>query len=275
MNMSNNTLALNREGLDIIYQQMNEGCKAIHMHAEASARAFCSNLTSKIPVWINGYRCYNQIDNIFRLKSQVNAYTGEIVNLLQEDIKKETQEWLERQFVPLVQRELRTLSMAVNASTDEYYNQLNKLSLSVDIDKKDVMKHTTPSKRNRIISSGASLLVGDLCGAIMGGAGGSDAMFKTMGCEFGAGILLGIVSLFTPIGLAAIVASAILSAFVGGAWALSSVEKNIRKTLIEKSRENLSSPGRKQELLSSIYTKIDSYLDIIREDVGWNLSQCS
>lgn len=256
----------------IIIQQMEEGCRTIHSHAESLALAFYSNLMTKIPVWINEYRCYHHVDNIFKLRSQVNAYTEELVDALQGDVTRETKEWVEQQFAPLVQREITTLSQALDSQTQSYYNQLNQLSIPMDISKKSIVKSTTPSTSNRVLSTGASILVGDIGGAIMGGAGGSGAMLKTMGCEFGAGIALGIVSLFTPVGLAALVGSAILSAFVGGAWALSSVEKDVRKTLIKKTRENISSTEKKNKVLRTIHTKLDCYLDKIREDVNRKLN---
>ena len=256
----------------IIIQQMEEGCRTIHSHAESLALAFYSNLMTKVPVWINEYRCYHHVDNIFKLRSQVNAYTEELVDALQRDVTKETKEWVEQQFVPLVQREIMTLSQALDSRTQSYNNQLNQLSIPMDISKTSIVKSTTPSTSNRVLSTGASILVGDIGGAIMGGAGGSGAMLKTMGCEFGAGMVLGVVSLFTPIGLAALVGSVILSAFVGGAWALSSVEKDVRKTLIKKTRENICSTEKKNQFLRTIHTKLDFYLDIIREDVTRKLN---
>lgn len=256
---------------DIIIQQMKEGFQAIHSHAESSARAFYSELATKIPIWINEYKCYHHVNNIFKLRSQVNAYTEELVDALQRNVTNETKEWVEHKFVPLVQREITTLSQAVNSQTQAYCHQLNQLNIPMEINKNSIVKSTTPSTSNRIISTGASILIGDLGGAIMGGAGGSNAMLKTMGCEFGAGIILGVASLFTPVGLAALVVSAILSAFVGGAWALSSIEKNVRKTLVKKTKENICSTGKADQLLRAIHTKIDSYLNIIQEDVNRSL----
>jgi hypothetical protein len=275
MNTSINQVSSMNNGMDIIYQQIEEERLAIHSHAEFSALAFLANLSSKIPSWINGYNCSHHIDNIFKLKHQVTDYTEELVSYLQDDIRKETQDWVEEQFIPLVEREIITLSQAVDSEVDAKSNQLNELSISVDINKRAIVNSTTPSKGNRILSTGASILMGDLGGAIMGGAGGVDAMLKTLGCEFGAGIILGIISTFNPVGFGAIVVSAVISAFVGGSWALSSVEKKIRKTLIEKCREMINSTQRKEEILEIIHTKIDSNLDKIKEEVNCDVRQCS
>lgn len=256
---------------DIIIQEMKEGFQAIHSHAESSTRAFYSELATKIPIWINEYKCYHHVDNIFKLRSQVNAYTEELVDVLQRNVTKETKDWVEHKFVPLVQREITTLSQAVDSQTQAYCHQFNQLSIPMEISKSSIVKSTTPSSSNRVLSTGASILIGDLGGAIMGGAGGSNAMLKTMGCEFGAGIILGVVSLFTPVGLAALIGSVIVSAFIGGTWALNSVEKDIRKKLVKKTKENINSKEKTDQLLRAIHTKIDSYLKIIQEDVNKNL----
>ena len=265
MNTSNNMVPTMNNGMDIIFQQIEEEKKAIHFHAESSALAFLSKLSSSIPVWINGYNCSHHIDNIFKLQSQVSEYTEELINYLQNDIRKETQKWVEEQFVPLVHSEITTLSQAVDSDVNTSDDQLNELSVSVEINKNSIVKSATPSKGNRILSTGASILMGDLGGAIMGGAGGVDAMLKTFGCEFGAGLILGVITFIAPIGLAAMVTSAIVSTIIGGSWALDSVEKKIRKNITEISRDAISSEQRKDELLNTINNKIDNYLIFINE----------
>lgn len=256
---------------DIILQQMEEGFKAIHSHAESSARAFYCKLATQMPIWINDYTCYHHVDSIFKLNSQVKAFTEELVDGLERKVRRETNEWVQQQFVPLVEREINTLALALNAQTQSYGNHLSQMYIPMDINRSSIVKSTTPSTGNRVLSTTGAILIGDLGGAIMGGAGGSDAMFKTMGCEFGAGVLLGIISIFTPVGLAALVASVIISAFVGGNWALSSVEKDVRKTLAKKCKESINSTESMDNFLNTVRIKLDDFLDKIRTEVSQNL----
>lgn len=244
----------------LIIQQVEKGCKTIHSHAEIMVKAYYKELASKIPGWIENYRCYHHVDNIFKVKSQAMAFTEELVNSLQKYIKGETIKWADEQFVPLVGREIHTMKCSVGNRTSIVNEPLGRLDVTIDINKNSIIKNTTPSTKNKIISTGTSLLIGDLGGAIMGGAGGSDAMFKTMGCEFAAGVALGIISLFTPIGLVTFVGGVIASAFVGESWALGSIEKKIKKAVTKSCMEKMNSQEEISKFLNVVHNRIDCLL---------------
>lgn len=258
-----------------ISQQVEKGCKAIHSHAEISVKAFYNNLASKIPEWIENYKSYHHVDNILKVNSQAKAFTEELVDSLQSHIKNETKTWAEKSFVPMVGKEISTLTYSINNQANVSHEPLEQINVSIGLNKRAIVRSTTPSAKNKIISTGASLLIGDLGGAIMGGTGGSDAMLKTMGCEFAAGIALGVISLFTPIGLATLIGSVIASAFVGGSWALGSIEKNIRKAVVRSCLENLNSPQEVNNFIDVIHKKIDCLLNPLRQEMAENnLIEC-
>lgn len=249
----------------LICNQVEKGCTAIHSHAETSVRAFYKELSSKIPGWVENYRSFHHVDSIFKVKSQSEAYAEELVDSLQNYIKGETQTWATTLFVPMIAREINNLRCAIDKHAAMMNDPLGHISVTIDLNKNAIVKSSTPSAKNRALSTGASLLIGDWGGAIMGGVGGSDAMIKTMGCELAAGITLGIIALFTPVGLAALVGSVIASAFVGGTWALDSVEKKIRKTIVKNSVEYLNSPKEMNKFMNVMHGRIDDLLTPLRK----------
>ena len=268
MNRVYNTMTRSRtdDMKNFIRQQVEQECEAIHSHAEISARAFYKELASKLPGWVDNYRSLHHVDDIFKVKSQSKAFTEELVNSLQCFIKEETNVWARTHFIPMVGREIYNLRCSINHHARMLHEPLGQVNVSIDIDKSAIVKGTIPSAKNRVLSSGASLLIGDLGGAIMGGVGGSDAMLKTMSCEFLAGITLGILSLFTPVGLATLIGGVITSAFVGGTWALGSIENKIRKAVVKSSIEHLNSPREVDKFMKVIHIKIDSLLNPLRQD---------
>jgi len=261
----NQILKRTEEQADLIRQQVKIGCEDIHKHAMAASKAFYSDLVLKAPQWIQQAKCSNSVDNIFRVKSQTEAYTEELTEILSERVKETTEHWVQDRFVPLLQSEIQTLATIVNAKTANCYTGLEKLRVTLDVNRRRIVDEATPSTTNRVLSTGASLLIGDLGGAIMGGAGGFDAMLKTLGCEFAAGIILGIVALFTPVGLTALIIGAVIAAITGGVWALSSIESKIRKKVSEETVNLLKSEEQRANFNHLMAQQIDKALAPIKD----------
>lgn len=252
----------------LIDLHLDEGIAEIHKRILLVSDAFYSSLAIKVPGWVKNAQCQESVNNIFRVRRQSKSYTEELISLVSSEIKAETQMWVQNHFIPLLKSEIRSLSETVDSEAITYLDELEHLKVSLDLNQHQIIENSTPSTTNRVLSSGAALLAGDLCGAIMGGAGGYDATLKTMGCEFGAGFILGIASLFTPIGLTTIVVSVVLSAIVGGNWALSSIEENIRKEVTGEIIKGLKSESQKEQFNQMITINIDKSLSELRKSVN-------
>jgi hypothetical protein len=165
----------------------------------------------------------------------------------------------------------------MDAKTTTYMDELSNLRVCMDIDKQVIINKTTPSSTNRVLSAGASILLGDLGGAIMGGAGGFDATLKTIGCEVGAGVVLGVISLFTPVGLTGILVGVILSAIVGSKWSLSTMESKIRQKVADKMVESIKSKTNKDRFNSMITSNVEKSLKQLRQNVNsyWDELLCA
>lgn len=252
----------------LIEQHLNEGIADIQKRITVVSDAFYSNLIGQVTEWVKNAQCQERVNNIFRVQRQSKAYTAELIDIVSSEMKVETQTWVHNHFIPLLKNEIQALSETVDTEVNTYLDELEHLKVSLNLNQHQIIDKTTPSTTNRVLSSGVSLLVGDIGGAIMGGAGGFDATLKTLGCEFGAGLVLGIASLFTPIGLTAIVISVVLSALVGGEWALSSIEGNIRKEITKEIVKNLKSEEQKKKFNQIIISNVDKSLSELKRNVN-------
>lgn len=252
----------------LVEQHLNEGIADIQKRITLVSNAFYSNLIGQVTGWVKNAKCQVRVNNIFRVKSQSKAYTAELIDIVSSSMKAETQTWINKHFIPLLKNEIETLSETLDTKVSTYLDELEHLKVTLNLNQHKIIDNTTPSTTNRVLSSGASLLVGDIGGAIMGGAGGFDATLKTLGCEFGAGLVLGIASLFTPIGLTAIVISVVLSAMVGGKWALSSIEENISKEITKEIVKNLKSEEQKNKFNQIIISNVDKSLSELKRSVN-------
>ena len=272
-NLSYNKFEVQAQGKKALIDQLfTEECNKIYDRVLRVSDAFYNDLENNIPRWINEAKCSNNISNIFKVKSQAEAFTSELVTISSDKIKTKTEEWVENHFIPVLKSEIKTLTQTMDSHTNTYMNELSNLRVSLNIDQQNIVKNTTPSKANRALSAGASLLVGDLGGAIMGGAGGFDATLKTLGCEAGAGVILGIISLFTPVGLTAFVVGAVLSVLVGSNWSLNSMESKIRKEVSKNMVENIKSESNKERFKMMIISNVDKSLSELRRNINtrWN-----
>ena len=274
----NNNFEIQTQGKKgLINQLFNEECDKIRDRVLRVSDAFYYDLQSSIPMWTTEASCSTQITNIFKAKSQAEAFTSELVMSCSDKMTGKTNEWVKNRFVPMLVNEISTLSQTMDSQTSTYLDELYKLRVSIEIDQDGVVENATPSNTNRILSTGTSILVGDLGGAIMGSAGGFDATLKTIGCEIGAGVILGVISLFTPIGLTAMVCGVVLSALVGSKWSLSTMEDKIRKKVAEKMVESIKSEENKIKFNEMIIANVNKSLDELRKniDTNWNGLLCA
>ena len=261
----------------LIDQLFNEECDKIRDRVLRVSDAFYYDLQSSIPLWIKDAQCSTKISNIFKAKSQATDFTSQLVRKCSDKIKCKTEEWVKNRFVPMLMTEINTLAQTMNSKTKTYEQELANLRVSLHIDQQGIVKNATPSSTNRALSAGASILVGDLGGAIMGSAGGFDATLKTIGCEVCAGVILGVISLFTPVGLTAMVIGVVLSALVGSKWSLSTMEDKIRMRVSEKMVDSIKSVTSKDTFNNMIINNVNKSLKELRNniDAHWSDLLCA
>ena len=273
----NNFESQTQDKKTLIDQLFNEECDKIRDRVLRVSDAFYCDLQSSIPQWIKGAQCSTKISNIFKAKSQATDFTSQLVRICSDKIKYKTTEWVNKHFIPMLMSEINALAQTMSSKTSTYEQELANLRVSMDIDQQGIVKNATPSRTNRALSAGASLLVGDVGGAIMGGAGGLDATLKTIGCEVGAGVILGVISVFTPVGLTAMVVGVVLSALVGSKWSLSTMEDKIRKKVSEKMVDSIKSTGNKEKFNKAIINNVNRSLEELRNNVetDWSVLRCA
>lgn len=267
MNTSDNRALIEQtiRRADSIVRQVDEGCDSIRQDMKTTSEAFYRTVVGKIPQWVNSHVCKNTMDSIFSIKSDAKAMTEELMDVISDNLTEEAKRWSENTFVPMLENEVETLAQAVSLDLEGCLKDLDQVRMNINVDSEGIVDDTTPSSANRLLSSGGSLLFGDLAGAIMGGLAGFSGTLKTITCEITAGIILGIVALFNPVSMTAVVIAVIISSLIGGAWALSDMEDKIKKTVIEKATASLRSGSSAMGFGNMVDDEVEKYLDKIRE----------
>lgn len=101
------------------------------------------------------------------------------------------------------------------------------------------MVDTDVSAGTRVAMLVYALFTGDWLTALMGGAFGAGAFGRAITCQFTAAIILSLISLFTPIGLAGIAVAGIAALITAGGWNMAVAADNIKKSTVKEMRRYL------------------------------------
>ena len=111
------------------------------------------------------------------------------------------------------------------------------------IDSDEISSQEDAGNGNRILAAIAGAFLNP-ASLVVGGAFGWKGLATSLVTTLAGGIVLGIISLFTPVGWPALIITWILSALGAGLFVGSNIEGKIKKTIAEKMREEL---GKQQE----------------------------
>lgn len=265
-----NALTAAIEKSENIEKSIGYGINDISVGAKDKAELYLmSNLIPSIDSWVNDYEPEKGI-NIIHLKSSVKEYTEAHIEHIKSKMSTSLSIWCESALVKdYIEPQFERILIEQRDSLKQYEEDLSRVrvNLELPIDGDEIGDGTTPSVVNRVGSAGASLLIGDIFGAITGGVLGFKAMLTTLAYELTAGVVLGIVSIFTPVGLPAMIIAAVIAALGGFGTNILSIKSGVKKKIIEKAKETLSSSAKRAEFGDSIESSVKSALGLIKDKV--------
>ena len=178
-------------------------------------------------------------------------------------------EWNNNILNPQITSIFRHISSTMEKQFQQFSEDISGANVSLGI---NVGKADTETKgATKVALFAYALFTGDWITALLGNVFGGAAFGRTLACEFAAGLVLGIVALFTPVGLPALVIAALAGLIGGVAWTAAKAAKSIKKKTIEKTRENLVADKDKiiesvQEQCGKIFAKAEASLQIAIDD---------
>lgn len=261
-----------QEELQYIKNRINLHSDGLRDAVRREAEIFYDKLLSKIPSWANDAATETSFANPLKLKENIKAFSGEVIEGIKHSMEGDISEWSTNILTPVVTKGIDRLQNDVEHNITQYLKEIEEVKVRMDVNADEIADNEEPSAANRIISSGAALLMGDLYGAIGGGVGGYKMMLRTMAVELVGICVLLVINMFTPIGLPFLIVSGILSVFGGGVWNMVSLSSNIRKKVAEKMQEELGKLENRQDMINNICVQISGIMDKIMNNVDSNLS---
>ena len=250
---------------NLINQQVENGVKDIaNIAKDKGALYLISDVIPNVETWVNEANPEKGI-SIVHLKGSIRKYTEAVIDHMKSRLSTSINSWCKQSLVrDCIEVQFGNLLLSQRDNLSSYQEDLSKVkvNLNLPVDGDEIGDKMAPSIVNRLVSLGGSLLIGDIFGAITGGLLGFKAMLTTLAAELTAGIVLGIVSLFTPVGLPALIIAATLAALGSFTGNVMSIKSQVKKKIIEETKRVLGE--NKEKFSSEIFSAVKSTLSKIQ-----------
>lgn len=152
--------------------------------------------------------------------------------------KNAAAEWCNDVLTPKLTQSFENIIKKMKAQFDTFDNDIRRVNITLSTEQESV--NVGVGSGTKVGMFAYALLTGDWLTALLGGVFGASTFGKTLICQFVAGVVLGIVSLFTPVGLAGLVIAS-LGAVIGGVgWNAMSAASSIKNQTVKSMRKALA-----------------------------------
>lgn len=257
---------------ELIKSQVNSSCIDISENAKTEAELYYIQMISQMDAWVKDIKVDQPINNPLKIKGQVTVYTEQLLESLKVKMQSEVKSWADNKLAPAIERGINTLALQLDDKVKDCLSSLDQVKVSLDLPTEDIVNKAAPKEGEKIISVGASILIGDIGGALMGGTLGFKGLIRTLTCEVVAGVVLSIASMFTPVGLPALIIGTILAIVAGGSWGLATIKSEIKKKIIKELQSKLNNTEEKVKFANQTKQTVSDILGKIRTSIELNLT---
>ncbi len=269
MQAAREQLAKAQEKSKEIFTQFQIGSSTLVNGAKDRGRSFfLTEILPNINQWVKEFEPGDdQGISIMHPKRTSAAFAEACISYVQRCIETRMAKWCEESLVEgYIGPRLRTLTEQQNANLESFENDLKQVrtTLNLSINTEEVSEEENASAGNRILSAIAGAFLNPaslLIGSMMGWRGLVTSLVTTLV----GGIVLGIVSLFTPVGIPALIITWIVSAITGGIWGLKGLEGRVREAISKKLHEQLTQS--QEDMVANIGNSVGEVIQKIQQSV--------
>ncbi len=258
---------------EILSQFRYSSASIINGAKDRGRHFFLSEIIPNLAEWTKEFKPNDeQSISMLHPKRTGAAFTEGCIVYVQSRLETKMAEWCEESLVNgYVKPQLETLIAQQNSNLEAYEADLKRVraTLNLSLDSESINAEESAGKTNRILSAIAGLFLNP-ASLVTGGAFGWKGLVASLAATLVGGIVLGIISLFTPVGWPALIITWIISALVGGSFVGDNIEGNIKKKIAEKMREELSK--QQESVAANIGQSVSEVLDKVQTAVSNGLN---
>lgn len=256
-----------------IKNQFNIDSQKIIIEATNLSREFFFNkLVPEIEVWISEFSPSSEAEiSFWNLKSSVAKFTEECTKHVHVCMETMLSTWCQDELIKnYVLPEIKKISEKQVENLESFEELLETIRINLSLSVKDsATTEETPGALNRISAAIAGFIAGGPFGVAIGGITGWDGLLNTFVSSIVATIILGIISIFTPIGWIGITIAAISALIVGTSSTIENIEEKVRGKIYEEMLRILNEE--RERIPASIGEAISSIIFKIQEAISDNL----
>lgn len=194
---------------------------------------------------------------VFHPRQSSRQIAEECSKELERRQKKYVADWSNDVLAPMVTKAFQKTASKMKKQFDAFSEDIIEANLTLDTKKADV--NTDVNTATRVAMVAYALFTGDWITALMGGVFGAGAFGRTLACEFAAGLILGIISLFTPVGLPALVLAGIAGLLGSVGWTAAKAAKTIKENTLRQTRGSVQE--NREEILANTSVQCERIFD--------------
>ena len=274
MQRAKDQLAKAQEKSNEIFHQFRISTSSLVNGAKDRGRSFfISEILPNIDTWVTEFEPSDDQDiSMFHPKRSTTAFVEACIKHVQKCIEAKMAEWCDKQLVQgYLMPQLEAISTQQNANLESFEADLKRVraTLALSVDGEEVSDNENASTGNRILTALAGAFLNP-ASLLVGGMMGWRGLVSSLVTVIVGGVVLGIVAMFTPVGLPALIITYIISAIASGIWSLNGLEGRVRKNIAQKLHEQLSQ--QQEAVAQNIGTEVSNVIDRIQECVKNSLN---
>jgi GTP-binding protein EngB required for normal cell division len=265
-------LAQLKQKSDLILGKAEVGMTHLLRGVSDRARSFLISCPDHVKSWIDGYEPDAKLSwNPMNMRKSIENLADDYLGQIQLNFQLEISEWLSKELVPWIEVELDNLFKSFESMTLDYNTTLRQVRLALDFKTSSggsiIAESQSPSMASKLGGLVYSFVTHDWINGSMVSIFGVKGLLRGLAAQLVGGAILGIVGglISAPIGLPALIATAIISGGLGGVLNFMDIKTQIRKKVIASEESSLRDHNRQIELANKIEQQIDEkFKDILK-----------
>ncbi|HND55617.1 MAG TPA: hypothetical protein PLV92_24550, partial [Pirellulaceae bacterium] len=263
-------LARLKQRSDLIIGRVEAGLQGLLRSVADRAQRFLIGCPSRVEGWLEGYVSTKSISwNPLKIKSSATELAEEYLGQMKNQFQLDASGWASSDLFPWLDAEITRLFQGVDTLTRDYNLALNEVQimLAPDMNGAQIGANQDSSAASKLGGLIYGVITHDWLNAGMVGVFGVKGLMRGLATQFAAGIVLGLVSLLTPVGWVGILAAVIAAGTVSAAWNLASLSAAVKKQVIESVARSLRDGAEQQRMVSNIQGEVEKQFSRLLESM--------
>lgn len=254
----------------LICKTFDDGIRDMLNEIRGMASDYVGSCSGQVDSWINAYKPSTTI-KITSIKKSAETIVGEYDRNISEKMKVYGAKWSNEKLIPFINGSLAQKAKEMKEMVDNFNKDINSIKVDLAFTSPNAASAIGEEQGSSTATKIAAVIYGfatmDWGTAAMAGVFGMKGLLRAITTEIAAGVAIGIVSLFTPIGWVGLLGATIAALFAAGKWNMSAMDGDIKKKLKTEYKKIYTDPQKCDAMVKDIVSQVDKKMDALRKEI--------